>query len=359
MQSSRAVAPYAIAGLLALFAGTVSAQNDDSSPPYPPPGKLVDVGGWRLHLYCTGEPRDSQPTVILEAGAGDFSVEWSLVQPGIAAFARVCSYDRAGDGWSDLGPHPRTMQQLVFELHTLLGIAEVTAPYVLVGHSFGGPLVRLYAATYPADVAAMVLIDSGNLNPFRYLDGKLVRFVETATGRPIPPVQTSNPLQESEIPASARAQIEAAARQAAPTANQPPRDKLPIEAQRMRTWALGQIKHYAAHANPFEAEELALMLADQKRVERSLSDIPLLVLTAGKAEYGPAEQALEDDRRSTQAALANLSSKGKQIMAAESGHHIQLEQPELVVNSIRDLLMGLSAGAQSVPGKTPQSVPPR
>src|SRR5438105_1490520 len=92
----------------------------DSVPPFPPPGRLVDVGGWRLHLNCTGTPDKSQPTVVLEAGIGDFSVEWSLVQPDVARFARVCSYDRAGDGWSDLGPHPRTMHQIVYELHTLL-----------------------------------------------------------------------------------------------------------------------------------------------------------------------------------------------------------------------------------------------
>ena len=146
--------------LLFLFvrAGATWAQNETNQPPLHPPGSLVDVGGWRLHINCTGKARASQPTVVLEAGIGDFSVEWSLVQPGVAKFARVCSYDCAGDGWSELGPHPRTMHQIVFELHILLEKAGVRPPYVLVGHSYGGPLVRLYAATYPADVAGMVLI---------------------------------------------------------------------------------------------------------------------------------------------------------------------------------------------------------
>ena len=210
-----------------LMAPAAWAQNEVTPPPFPPPGKLVDVGGWRLHLNCTGEARASQPTVILEAGAGDFSVEWALVQPGVASFARVCSYDRAGDGWSELGPHPRTKRQMVFELRALLEKAGAPPPYVLVGQSFGGPLMILYAATYPTDVAGMVLVDSGQLNPFRYVNGKLVRFAETATGRPVPPVKTSNPLRESDIPPDARAQIEAAARQSVPTANDPPRDKLP------------------------------------------------------------------------------------------------------------------------------------
>jgi pimeloyl-ACP methyl ester carboxylesterase len=333
-----ALAWVILPALLALHATPVAAQSQPTQPPLPPPGRLVDIGGWRLHLNCTGEARASQPTVILEPGAGDFSVEWALVQPGVASFARVCSYDRAGMGWSELGPHPRTKRQIVFELRTLLEKAEVKPPYVLVGQSFGGPLALLYAATYPADIAGMVLVDSGQLNPFRYVNGKLVRFAETATGRSVPPVKTSNPLRESDIPPDARAQIEAAAKQSVPTANDPPRDKLPVEARRMRTWALSQVKHYAAHVNPFEAEEFALLIADHKKKERPLGDIPLIVLTAGRSEYGPDEKAIEDARKKDQAALATLSSKGKQVIAAGSGHHIQIEDPELVIKSIREVV---------------------
>ena len=114
---------------LSLYAAAAWAQSESTQPPFPPPGRLVDVGGWRLHLNCTGEARTSQPTVILESGIGDFSVEWSLVQPGVARFARVCSYDRAGDGWSARGPRPRTMHQIVYELHTLLDKAGVKPPW--------------------------------------------------------------------------------------------------------------------------------------------------------------------------------------------------------------------------------------
>src|SRR4051794_17724326 len=136
--------PVACLCLVALALGGANAQDLNDTPPYPPPGKLVDVGGWRLHLDCTGELRPGVPTVILEAGLGDFSVEWSLVQPRVAQFARVCSYDRAGDGWSDIGPYPRTHRQIVYELHTLLSHAGERPPFVLVGHSYGGWLVRLY-----------------------------------------------------------------------------------------------------------------------------------------------------------------------------------------------------------------------
>ena len=109
------------------------AQTPSTVPPLPPPGRLIDVGGWKLHLNCTGEGRASQGTVILESGAGDFSVEWSLVQPRLAAFARVCSYDRAGDGRSELGPHPRTFHQVAYELHILLANAGIKPPIVLAG----------------------------------------------------------------------------------------------------------------------------------------------------------------------------------------------------------------------------------
>lgn len=104
-------------------------------------------------MNCIGESKEGQPTVILESGLGDFSVEWSRVQPRIASVARVCSYDRAGDGWSDLAPYPRTLHQVVYELHTLLERANVGPPYVLVGHSYGGWLVQLYASDYRTQIA--------------------------------------------------------------------------------------------------------------------------------------------------------------------------------------------------------------
>src|SRR5437762_8013276 len=214
--------------LLVLLPGAIAwAQSESTPPPFLAPGKLVDVGGWRLHLNCTGDARSSQPTVILEAGKGDFSVEWSLVQPGVARFARVCSYDRAGDGWSDLGPHPRTMHQIVYELHTLLDKAGEHPPYVLVGHSYGGWLVRLYQSMYPSDVAGMVLVEAGADNPLRMLgDGRVVHASDLATERPVPPVKTANPLRESDIPPAALGQMKAGAAEAATRANPGSRRKL-------------------------------------------------------------------------------------------------------------------------------------
>ncbi len=121
----------------------------------PPPGRLVAVEGRRLHLHCTGEGR---PTVILDAGLGGWSLDWSLVQPEIAQFTRVCAYDRAGLGWSDPGPAPRDARQAVHELHALLAESG-PGPLVLVGHSNGGLRVLLYAGTFPGEVAGLVLVD--------------------------------------------------------------------------------------------------------------------------------------------------------------------------------------------------------
>src|SRR5215207_11677139 len=113
---------------------------------YPAPGEMVDVGGYSLHLHCTGE--GGAPTVVMDAGGGGTVRDWQLVQPKVADFARVCTYDRAGMGWSDSGAQPRTSQQIVKELHTLLSKAEVRGPFVLVGHSFGGTNMQVYARQY-------------------------------------------------------------------------------------------------------------------------------------------------------------------------------------------------------------------
>jgi pimeloyl-ACP methyl ester carboxylesterase len=129
---------------------------------YPPPGQMVDVGGYRLHLYCLGENTDGRPTVILETGLGGSSTSssWGWVQPMIARTTRVCAYDRAGLGWSEPSPYPRDAQHIVTELHTLLQNAQIPGPYVLAGWSFGGLYVRAYASQYREEVAGMVLVDS-------------------------------------------------------------------------------------------------------------------------------------------------------------------------------------------------------
>ncbi len=156
--------------------------------PIPPPGRMVDAGGHRLHLNCSGQ---GSPTVVMESGAGDLSLVWALVQPQIAQFTRACSYDRAGYAWSDAGPQPRTMAQIAYELHAALANAGEKGPYVLVGAALGGAMVRVFANTYPSDVSGMVLVDSADENGFVVINDKAVRYRETSQKRQIPPVQTS------------------------------------------------------------------------------------------------------------------------------------------------------------------------
>src|SRR5215212_3200602 len=124
---------------------------------YPPPGEMVDVGGYSLHVYCVGQ---GSPTVVLDAGLGEFSAQWVRVQREVSDTTRVCAYDRAGMGWSEMGPDPRDAKQITSELHTLLSKAGIEGPYVLVGHSFGGMYMQTYANRYPEEVAGVALVDS-------------------------------------------------------------------------------------------------------------------------------------------------------------------------------------------------------
>jgi pimeloyl-ACP methyl ester carboxylesterase len=170
-------------------------------------------------------------------------------------------------------------------------------------------------------------------------NGKLVRSSDLAKGQPIPAVKTSNPLRFSDIPPEALSQMRAGAEQLARNPNEPPRDKLPPDAQRMRAWVLAQLGHIAAAVNPFEHEELAGLRAERAKSDHPLGDMPLIVLTRGKSEEeGPDGKAFEEEHRKDHTAMAAMSRNGKLVIAANSGHHIQLEEPELVIKAIRDLL---------------------
>src|SRR5689334_18830943 len=151
----------ALVGLIVVL-GLVGASYESAAEAadvraYPPPGQLVDVGGYRLHINCTGT---GSPTVVIESGWGDMSASWGWVQPEVAKTTRICTYDRAGMGWSEASPQPRTAREYAKELHTLLAKANEPGPYVLVGHSMGGYTMIVYAHDYPAEVAGLVLIDA-------------------------------------------------------------------------------------------------------------------------------------------------------------------------------------------------------
>lgn len=138
---------------------------------YPPSGEMVDVGGYSLHINCVGQ---GSPTVVLDAGSGGFSAQWVRVQREVSGTTRVCAYDRAGMGWSEMGPDPRDAKKITGELHTLLSKAGIEGPYVLVGHSFGGMYMQTYAARYPDDVAGVTLVDSST-DPDQFSQGPKAR----------------------------------------------------------------------------------------------------------------------------------------------------------------------------------------
>lgn len=147
----------AVMALAAVGGGYETVREHLDASAYPMPGRLVDVGGHRLHLHCTGS---GSPTVVLQPGGGDFSSVMGWIAPAVADHTRVCVYDRAGRGWSDPTEATPDGEQYATDLHTLLHRAHVPGPYVLAGHSFGGLYVRIFAARYPDEVAGLVLIDS-------------------------------------------------------------------------------------------------------------------------------------------------------------------------------------------------------
>jgi hypothetical protein len=188
----------------------------------------------------------------------------------------------------------------------------------------------------------MVLVEPAGDDPIRVIgDNPPVRASKLATGKPIPAVQKSNPIHESDIQGKIREQMEAGARSLAAHPNDPPRDKLPPEAQRMRAWALGTIKYIAGGVNPYEieVEELAGLRAERTKTEFPYGDMPLIVLTRALTDEGrPDNTPAAEEHRKEHAAVAKLSRKGKLIIAEQSGHHVQLDEPEIVIKAIREVV---------------------
>ena len=288
---------------------------------YPAPGEMVEVGDYSLHLYCAGEGGGA-PTVVLDSGAGGSVLDWQLVQPEVAGFARVCTYDRGGAGWSEPGDQPRTSQQFVEELHTLLGNAGVQEPYVLVGHSLGGTNMQLSASQYPDEVAGMVLVDSA------LEDLDLLSTTESLQGSPgwikiyatIGVVRLVNMLGPVGYPFS-----------------ELPSDSVD-EALAIST-GTRQLYEYADEVSSFRES-----FEEQLAAPMLLGDKPLIVLTAGPLQLqgmGLSQEQmdqLDEAHTRTQAALTQGSQNSEQIIAEDSGHHIHFEQSDLVIDAIHQVV---------------------
>jgi pimeloyl-ACP methyl ester carboxylesterase len=287
-----------------------------------PPGRLVDAAGHTVHVNCTGR---GGPTVVIETGLGDFSFDWILVQRQVETFARVCTYDRSGYAWSEPGPLPRTFDQLNFELRAALTASGERGPFVLVGHSYGGGVVRQYALSRPRDVAGLVFVDIVGEHQYIRMGSQAGRIGDGAKGRPIP------------TPRSGRGPraLTPAASGATPTTLEAPFDRLPAEQQRLHAWAAAQPGLDAVEDSQREwsTEYFARWMAASQK--GTLGDVPLIVLT--RAEGGFASDELERARRDAQRQLAELSSHGSQRII-KAGHNMHLEAPEVVSQAIRDVI---------------------
>jgi len=294
--------------------------------PPEPPGRLVDVGGHRLHLNCTGQ---GLPIVVVETGLGDFSFDWVLVQSRVATFTRICTYDRAGYAWSDAGPSPRTFDQLNVELRAALARAGERGPYVLVGHSFGGGVVRRYAERYPAEVAGLVLVEMVAEDQYIRMGPHAGRIRDGARGAAIPePILRFTPPP----PRTARA----------PAPLDDLYNALPSREKSLHVWAASQQDWEPAEES--QKQWSAEYYARWSRTPQAglLGATPLVVLTRARGEYGdgldkPAAE-LERVRLDAQRSLARLSTAGTQRII-QSGHNMHLEAPDEVSGAIHDVVV--------------------
>lgn len=291
---------------------------------YPPPGNLVDMGGYQLHINCIGE---GNPTVIMDYGLGGLSLVWSLVQPEVAKFTRVCTYDRAGYAWSTNSHKTRSSQQMVQELHTLLNHARIEGPYVLVGHSLGGLNVRLFASQYPEEVVGIVLVDAVPANVYSRLAPEWKNHM-AATQRMFSTLSTISRL------GLLRLLVQLRGTEAAPNFVK----KLPSEVQPViLAKFLPKTFNTAITEN-----QLMESSAQQVSNQELLKNLPLVVLSHGVNMFSnlsneQADQA-EQIWQELQVEMANLSSKGSLKIAQNSSHDIHIDQPQLVIDAIRQVI---------------------
>ncbi|MFL5620868.1 MAG: alpha/beta fold hydrolase [Gemmatimonadaceae bacterium] len=289
----------------------------------PQVGRSVDIDGRTLNIYCSGEGR---PAVILDAGASGSGYGWSHIQPELATFTRACWFDRAGMGWSDVGPFPHTGAGMSRDLHELLRRAGVDTPYVLVGHSLGGLNVRVYNGMFPAEVAGAVLVDAAHEDEPRRAPPQMLG--HTA------PRWLWHPIWIAAQTARAVGLIRLMT----------PRPQLAADpAQRTREQIVRALRAQPKTIATLADASTPLRYAEAERAG-GFGDRPLVVLTQGKmpdttTEFGRAYGAyLQVWMHEIQPKLARLSTHGRQIIVATSGHDIPDEAPEAVIDAVREVV---------------------
>jgi pimeloyl-ACP methyl ester carboxylesterase len=303
--------------LLGIIYQTVSTQIDKRN--YPAPGQLIDIGGYRLHLYCMGNETDGSPTVILEPGLGGSSPTWALIQPEVAKVTRVCAYDRAGLGWSDPAPRgiSRVGHEVANELHILLQKANIAGPYVMVGHSSGGLYALSFAHQYPRDVVGMVLLDSSH--PDQWL---------TPAGQEL---YDSNARLYSIIPPLARLGVLRLRANAQPAPGLPDLQNKELAAFDSAT------QDWDAQVAEFSA---TIQLDNEVRSAGSLGNLPLFVLTATD-HGGPA--AMEQTWQGLQNQLAGLSTNSAHKVLDGARHESLWADPKFAGESVTAILKIIDA----------------
>ena len=281
--------PLAASLVLLFILSNVLAAQGAASPP--PPGRLIDAGGYRVHLYCTGE---GSPTILI---VGGFSFDWALVQPSIAKFTKVCTYDVAGTAWSDPGPSLKCLDR-VNEIHNLVENAPIKRPFLFVGFSIGALVGRRYASLYPSDIAGMVIVDHAFLPA---ADGSLPPAKSTGDSPPVLIEKTPIVLTTEET-SDFR--------------------KLPNRAQELQHWAESR-KPIPATAET--AKDCLSELESTKETRQPLGHMPLVVISTGNTSAGYEE---------LQRSLLLLSANSKQLMAERSFHSVEIDQPEVVIRAI-------------------------
>jgi pimeloyl-ACP methyl ester carboxylesterase len=323
----------ASAAFLCLAASPPNPFTFDQAP-YARAQRLVDVGdGRRLNLYCTGK---GSPTVILDLGFGAPLISWGAVQPAIAKMTEVCSYERAGYGFSDPGPLPRTTGAIVDDLHHLLQHAGVLPPYVMVGHSMAGLDVRLYADRYPSEVVGLVLVDP------------LVEGWDSVVQRMFPS-SVADDNQFLATLANCERLAEEHQLQARSAANRdclpPPDPRFTASVQNVRD-ATKQRPGYWADLRSEAASEDEGDIVELSAAHASYGPMPLIMLSAPMdanyyKPYGAtAEQMsqLENERQTMRDRVVALSQRGAQCMIANTGHFIQLDRPDVVIRAIEQAI---------------------
>jgi pimeloyl-ACP methyl ester carboxylesterase len=282
-------------------------------------GEMVDVGGRRLHLNCTGS---GSPTVIVENGGGSFSVEWALVQPEIAKHTRICTYDRAGYAWSERGPLLDGIEQIMDDLNLLLRTAKVDPPYIFVGASLGCIYSRAYHRRFPERVAGLVFVDGTH--------DEGITFVVNGTRTPI------GLLSADKLVDAFEEYRRVAPKPTAGPADAYPLNKLPGPLQRARHWALekliseaGLLPNSLAVAESWRQEFIALR-RQRLSTAHPLGSLPLTVLERS--------EGADESWHEKQLQLAALSSEGRLIKAEKSGHMIHLYRPDLVLEAIQGVI---------------------